>query len=108
MLKRTMLVAAIAAAALALQPASASAQARGMEQAATAAASGLTTSAENGRPTSMPSGLANSGQAQPPGMALTRSAQASEPPTEPDSGSDECPIQIVNGIPVDCNGNPVG
>lgn len=115
MLKRVALMTALLVAPLALSPDSVDAQERGMEQATAAAANGLATSAENGRPTSNPAGMQNrpSGQAVPPGMMLTRPpAPAAEPAPEPEEPAEECFVEFewINGVPtpVDCDGNPIG
>lgn len=90
MLHRTILVAALLSAPLALSPASASAQERGVDRAATASAAAAATNS----PAELPPGMANmpADQALPPGMLLTRGApaeEASEGSTDDDT-SDDC------------------
>lgn len=112
MLKRIALMTALLVAPLALSPDSVAAQERGMEQATAAAANGLATSAENGRPTSNPAGMQNRpGQDVPPGMMLTRPpAPAAEP--APEEPAEECfpEFKLIDGMMklVDCNGNVIG
>lgn len=98
MFKRIVLAAALMVAPLVLSPVSVDAQESGMETAAASAGSGLTTSAANGRPTTMPAGMGNRpGEELPPGLMLTRGAPAAaeEEPPEDESGGDGtmlCPV----------------
>lgn len=97
MLHRTILVAALLSAPLALSPASVSAQERGVDRAATASAGAAMTNS----PTELPPGMANmpADQALPPGILLTRGAPAEEGATSEDSTSDSdtCEPVLVNG-----------
>lgn len=111
MLHRTILIAALLSAPLALSPASVSAQERGIDRAATASANAQATN----RPSDLPPGMANmpADQALPAGILLTRGAPAAESGT--DSGTDSatqenCPVTFdpMSGGLVDCHGNPVG
>lgn len=110
MFKRIALMIALLIAPLALSPQTVDAQERGTEQAAAAAADGLATSAENGRPTTLPSGMQDADEPLPPGILLTRELPAEEADTE--SEPEECLAepQFVDGqwVLVDCDGNVIG
>lgn len=115
MFKRIALMIALLIAPLALSPQTVDAQERGTEQAAAAAADGLATSAENGRPTTLPSGLQDrsADEPLPPGILLTRDEPVTEPApdSEPESESEECPaeLKLIDGTMklVDCHGNVI-
>lgn len=119
MFKRIALMIALLIAPLALSPQTVDAQERGTEQAAAAAADGLATSAENGRPTTLPPGMQDrpADEPLPPGILLTREPPAEEPVTEPapdsesESESEECPaeLKLIDGTMklVDCHGNVI-
>lgn len=90
MFKRIVLTAALLAAPLVLTPVSVDAQESGMETAAASAESGLATSAANGRPTTLPPGLADrSADDLPPGIMLTR--EVAEPEADDNDG---CTVTI--------------
>lgn len=88
MLHRTILVAALLSAPLALSPASVSAQERGVDRAATASAGAAATNS----PAELPPGMANmpADQALPPGMLLTREGATSEGGTDDNTDSGTC------------------
>lgn len=112
MFKRIALMIALLIAPLALSPQTVDAQERGTEQATAAAADGLATSAENGRPTTLPSGMQDADEPLPPGILLTREEPVTEPVPDAEPDPDEsCPVELelIDGTmkPVDCHGNVI-